>query len=489
MEECFLTELAGNLTVFDTKTNKRKLIHRFPLTMKGGTGLIGITLDPEFENNGWIYLYYSPPIEGEPIIFNLSRFTVSKTNVIDLTSEKILLKVPVQINSGAHHGGSLAFDKDKNLILSTGDGTTPFPSDGYAPLDERIGEKYYPMDAQRSAANTNDYKGKILKIHPEKDGTYTIPEGNMFSPPVPSGGKYSASMPPPSEAEGATLPEIFAMGCRNPYRIAINPKTSTIYWGEIGPDAGVDIKRGPRGYDEFNQAKKPGFYGWPYFVGNNYAYSEWNFADSTAGPNYDPNNPINNSPNNTGLKNLPKATPPIIWYPYGVSDEFPELGLGGRSAMAGEFYSFNKSKVSPKAIPAHYDGSLFVFDWMRNWVLALRFDENENYLRNEKFMPNTGDFRRPIDLAFSVDGIMYMLEYGSVYGADNEDARLVKIEYNSGNRSPKIDAYFANNDEIKRINAQSFLNFRKQVLSEIQRNSWNGTAHFYCICKSYRSRF
>jgi cytochrome c len=94
---------------------------------------------------------------------------------------------------------------------------------------------------------------------------------------------------------------------------------------------------------------------------------------------------------------------------------------------------------------------------MRNWVLALRFDENENYLRNEKFMPNTGDFRRPIDLAFSVDGIMYMLEYGSVYGADNEDARLVKVEYNSGNRPPKIDAYFANNDEMKKINAQSFL--------------------------------
>ncbi len=114
------------------------------------------------------------------------------------------------------------------------------------------------MDAQRSAANTNDFKGKILKIHPENDGKYTIPEGNMF----PKGMER-------------TKPEIFAMGCRNPYRIAINPKTSTVYWGEIGPDAGEDKERGPRGYDEFNQAKKPGYYGWPYFVGNNYAYAEW----------------------------------------------------------------------------------------------------------------------------------------------------------------------------------------------------------------------
>lgn len=436
----FFTELAGNLSVFDTKTNKHKLIHRFPVVMKGGTGLIGITLDPNFEKNQWIYLYYSPPIEGEPILFNLSRFKLSPNNILDLASEKILLQVPVQINSGAHHGGSLAFDKDGNLILSTGDGTTPFPSDGYAPIDERREEKYYSMDAQRSSANTNDLKGKILKIHPEADGTYTIPQGNMFPKGTPN-----------------TRPEIFAMGCRNPYRIAVNPKTSTIYWGEIGPDAGEDKERGPRGYDEFNQAKKPGNYGWPYFVGNNYAYAKWDFESGKAGPKFDPLKPINNSPNNTGLRELPPATPPIIWYPYSLSPEFPELGLGGRSAMAGQFYTYNKNSGSNKKIPEYYDGALFVFDWMRNWMLALRFDENENYVRNEKFMPINGDFRRPIDLAFSNEGIMYILEYGSVYGADNVDARLVKVEYNSGNRAPNAESYFADSQLIDKINAQSFI--------------------------------
>ncbi|CAH0995579.1 hypothetical protein EMA8858_01702 [Emticicia aquatica] len=340
----FFTELAGNLSVFNTKTNEHKLIHRFPLVMKGGTGLIGITLDPNFEQNQWVYLYYSPPIEGEPILFNLSRFTISKNNVLDLSSEKVLLQVPVQINSGSHHGGSLAFDKNGNLFLSTGDGTTPFPSDGYAPLDERKDEKYYSMDAQRSAANTNDLKGKILRIHPEKDGTYTIPQGNMF----PKGNQ--------------TKPEIFAMGCRNPYRIAINPETSTVYWGEIGPDAGEDKIRGPRGYDEFNQAKKPGFYGWPYFVGNNFPYSEWDFETATAGPKYDVEKPTNNSPNNTGLTKLPPAVAPIIWYPYSLSPDFPELGLGGRSAMAGEFYTYDKNSTSKTKIPEYYNGALFVFE-------------------------------------------------------------------------------------------------------------------------------
>lgn len=50
------------------------------------------------------------------------------------------------------------------------------------------------------------------------------------------------------------------------------------YWGDVGPDAGKDsLGRGPRGYDEVNQARGPGFFGWPYFVGNNYAYNKYDF--------------------------------------------------------------------------------------------------------------------------------------------------------------------------------------------------------------------
>ena len=420
----FFTELrSANLSLYNSKTGEYKIVHRFDVCIKGGTGLIGVTLDPNFPKQPYIYLYYSPPTDKEPIIFNLSRFVLKEDNTLDLASEKILLKVPVQENSGSHHGGSLAWDKEENLYLSTGDSSTPFPANGYPPLDERPDKQYYSQDAQRGASNTNDLKGKVLRIHPEPDGTYTIPEGNLF----PKG-------------KEKTLPEIYAMGCRNPYRIAVNPKTSVLYWGEIGPDAGKDSVQGPRGYDEFNQAKKAGNYGWPYFVGNNYAYAEWDFAKQTAGPRFDPAKPINNSPNNTGLQELPPAQPAMIWYPYAASKEFPELGQGGRSAMAGSFYTYDKDSSSKNKFPDYYDGALFVFDWMRNWVLALRFDKDENYVRSEPFMSANGDFRRPIDLAFGGDGVMYILEYGSVYGADNDDARLVKIEYNTGNRPPQASA-------------------------------------------------
>lgn len=443
----FYTELrTANLGMYNTTTGEQSIIHRFDVATKGGTGLIGITLDPNFKDNQYIYVYYSPPTNKEPILFQLSRFTLKENNTLDLTSEKVFLKVPVQENSGAHHGGSLAWDKEGNLYLSTGDSSSPFPSDGYAPIDERPGKEYYSLDAQRGASNTNDLKGKILRIHPELDGTYTIPEGNLFA-----------------SGTEKTRPEIYAMGCRNPYRIAVNPMTSTVYWGEIGPDAGEDGPQGTKGYDEFNQAKTAGNFGWPYFVGNNQAYTEWDFATQTAGSFYNAEAPINNSPNNTGLTNLPPAQSAMIWYPYAPSPEFPELGQGGRSAMAGEFYTFDENSTSENKFPEYYDGTLFVFEWMRNWVMALRFDENENYNRAEPFMSINGDFRRPIDLAFGKDGIMYMLEYGSVYGADNEDARLVKIEYNRGNRAPIAKASVTDSVAVEELSQKVFLTSERQM--------------------------
>jgi cytochrome c len=317
----------------------------------------------------------------------------------------------------AHTGGSLTWDKNKNLFISTGDNTVPFESDGYAPLDERPGRKTF--DAQRSAGNANDLRGKILRIHPEPDGSYTIPEGNLFS-----------------KGTAGTKPEIYVMGCRNPYRISVDQETSTLYWGEVGPDAGEDSRHGPRGYDEFNQAKKPGNYGWPYFVGDSKAYHDSDFATKKVGDLFNANAPENNSANNTGIKKLPAATKAMIWYPYNLSEEFPDLEEGGRSAMAGPVYHFNKNLAKKNSLPEYYDKALFVFDWMRNWVFALRFDEKEQYKRMEAFMPLTGDFRRPIDMDITPDGVMYVLEYGSVYGADNVDARLVRIDYNGGNRAP-----------------------------------------------------
>ncbi len=438
----FFTERSGNLSVYDAKTNTHQLVHKFDVITKNGHGVQGITLDPNFATNHFLYVYYAPRFEKDPF-YNLSRFVVKDDNTLDTASEKILLTVPSIDQPGSHHGGSLTFDPAGNLYLSTGDHTNPFPSNGYAPIDARA--DHLASDARGTAANTNDFRGKILRIRPQADGTYTIPDGNLF----PKG------TDPSDRAQ--TRPEIYTMGLRNPYRIAINPKSSVLYWGEIGPDAGKDSTLGPKGYDEFNHAKKAGNFGWPLFIGDSQPYAELDFATNAVGPKFDPNAPVNNSPKSTGLKNLPPTNPAMIWYPYGVSKEFPELGQGGRSAMAGQFYTYDKNSSSKNKFPEYYDGALFIFDWMRNWVMAVRVDKDDNYIRNEPFMAANGDFRRPIDQAFGKDGVMYMLEYGSVYGADNDDARLVKIEYNTGNRPPTVRAMVTDSVAMAVHNARSYL--------------------------------
>lgn len=414
----FFTERAGKFYVYEPAKKKTRLLRDFPAKAvdKYLNGLIGITLDPDFSRNQFIYFFYSSNT-GPQYHQNVSRFRITAEGNLDTASEKVIIKIPIDLEVSAHTGGSLAWDKAGNLFISTGDNTVPFESDGYAPLDERAGRIVY--DAQRSAANPADLRGKILRIHPEPDGSYTIPEGNLFAKATPG-----------------TRPEIYVMGCRNPYRISVDPETSFVYWGEVGPDAGRDSRHGPRGYDEFNQAKGPGNFGWPYFVGNTQAYHDSDFATKEIGPLFDPRAPVNHSPNNTGIKNLPPATDPLIWYPYNRSQTFPDLGEGGRCAMGGPVYHYNSSLASEVKLPAYYDKAWFIYDWMRNWVFAVRMDSQYRFKRLEPFMYSNGDFRRPVDMEIGPDGAVYMLEYGSVYGIDNTDARLVRIDYNAGNRAP-----------------------------------------------------
>lgn len=410
----FYIERTGKVKLYDPQSDKTNVIGQINVFSKNNDGLLGITADPQFTTNHWLYLYYSPA--GDIPKQHLSRFTL-KDGKIDIASEKILLEIPTQRQECCHSAGSLTFDKKGNLYISTGD-NTGVNATAYAPIDERPGRSAF--DAQKSSANTNDLRGKILKIIPQPDGTYTIPEGNLFPQGTPK-----------------TRPEIYVMGNRNPFRISIDNKTGYLYWGDIGPDAGKDSTVGPQSYDEFNQARKPGNYGWPYFVGYNRAYPHLDFATNKIGELNNLQAPVNNSPNNTGLQTLPPVQLPLIWYPYGDSQEFPILGKGGRNAMAGQVYYSDEYKNSDRKFPDYYNGKLFIYEWMRNLILIVSMDKEGNFQEIEPFAPSLV-VMKPMDMEFSPDGALYMLEYGSYWYTQNEDARLVRIEYNAGNRKPVV---------------------------------------------------
>src|SRR5690606_6185329 len=141
----------------------------FDVTTEGNyeDGLLGVALDPLFEQNRRVYFYYSAP---EPDSVNrLSRFYMAGDSLI-MSSEKMIMEVPVQRYTCCHSGGSIQFGPDGLLYLSTGDNTSSKESDGYTPIDERPGRS--PYDAQKSSSNTQDLRGKIIRIKINDDGSY-----------------------------------------------------------------------------------------------------------------------------------------------------------------------------------------------------------------------------------------------------------------------------------------------------------------------------
>ncbi|GAA4103556.1 PQQ-dependent sugar dehydrogenase [Mucilaginibacter panaciglaebae] len=423
-------ERKGKLKMYDPATQKISVIHEFAVSTKyvsqtgevseAEDGLQGVVLDPDFYKNHWIYVYYSPA--GNDPKNTLERYTWDGRGPLNISSRKKLLDVVVQRYECCHVGGGMVFDKNKNLYLSTGDNTFSRASDGFSPLDERPGMS--PEDSQKGSSNSNDLRGKILRIHPEPNGTYTIPKGNLFAPGTPK-----------------TRAEIYTMGNRNPWRLTIDSKTGWLYWGEVGPDGSTDDfeHRGPQSYDEFNQAKKPGFYGWPYFVGNNFAYNHYNFATKKSGEWFDAAHPRNTSPNNTGITDLPPATPAFIYYSKQQSTTFPLLGSGGDSAVGGPIFHADDFTGAPRTFPAYYEGKWFITDWVRGWINVVSIDDNGNYVGMERFLPDL-KLRGPIDMKFGPSGDLYVLEYGNGYFKDNPEAELIRIEYNGGNRKPQVQA-------------------------------------------------
>ncbi|MDB6068165.1 MAG: C-terminal target protein [Pedosphaera sp.] len=411
----FYVERGGNVKIYKPQNSVITIAGRINVEVQVEDGLLGIALDPGFSTNNWIYLFYSPA--GTNSEQHISRFTMAG-DFLDMASEKIVLRIATQRLECCHSAGALFMHTNGDLYISVGDNSNPFSSDGFAPLDEEPGRSAW--DSQKSASNENDLRGKILRIHPLADGTYSIPTGNLFPPGTP-----------------LTRPEIYVMGCRNPFRISVDETTGWLYWGEVGPDAGSDVaSRGPKGYDEWNQARSAGNFGWPYFVGNNKPYIDYDFATGGSFGAFDPNAPVNDSPNNTGPANLPPAQPAWIWYPYDGSPEFPELDAGGgRTAMGGPVYHSKTNVTTKTKVPAYFDQTLFIWEWSRNYIKEVKLDDDGSVLKINPFLPSF-KFTRPMDMKIGPDGVIYMIEWGTGFGGGNPDAKIIRIDYVGGSHAP-----------------------------------------------------
>ncbi|MRH99183.1 carbohydrate-binding protein [Kriegella sp. EG-1] len=386
----FILDRYGEVIIYKPNSQLTVSAGIIPVFHEFEDGLLGIAFDPNFITNSHIYLHYSLPSVSKN---RVSRFTMNGDQ-IDLSSEITLLEWETQRTLSFHSGGDMQFDSQGNLYIATGDNTD---HGNYA----AINESNLTKSAEKSSSNTNDLRGKILRITPQPNGTYTIPNGNLFA-----------------VGTANTLPEIYVMGARNAYRIFVdNQNTDWLFWGEVGPDANVESSLGPEGLDEMNLVKSAGNFGWPYFSGaDNDPY-----LISYANPNYynNPNAPVNNSIWNTGIKNLPSAQP--AW-----------LEFFHKSYFAGTRYYHDGTLTDQQRLPVEFDEAFFYYDFNTSKIWVVKMDANGTIISNDQLAPSVfpSSANGFIDMEIGPDGHMYLLAYGTGCCPSNVGTgKLIRVDY------------------------------------------------------------
>ncbi|MDA0182098.1 ThuA domain-containing protein [Solirubrobacter phytolaccae] len=355
-------------------------------------------------------------------------------------------------------------------------------------------------DARRSAGNTNDLRGKIIKIKVKEGdfaaadgnkadygsgGAYTIPAGNLF--PLVAGAP-----------QAKTRPEVHSMGFRNPFRVDVD-SDDVIYVSDYSPDGRTPVRgRGPAGVGRYEILRKPSNYGWPTCYSSKLGYWEWEyseFPDNSTTPGRIPlsgakkfdcgaASQTNDSWWNLqggpsvepGLENLPPVTDPDVWYSYsdnaasplgtpcqasteltpgpnapGSTTEcarlFPELYGGGVGPHGMSKYEYNPANPNPNKFPPYYDNSVILGEFQINQLREMKLDDQNRIQKVNGFMTTCGEVNalnppmfecdHPMDMAFGKDGAFYLLTYGNGFFTANFDAGMYKWEYVKGERAPK----------------------------------------------------
>ncbi len=356
------------------------------------SGINGFVLDPAFASNHYIYIDYAPKNDSA---WHVSRFTMTG-DMIDMASEIMLFRVGTQRVHCCHTGGGMEFDLKGDLWMSLGNNTANplVNADQMSFINETAQNGI--GDDQGHAANTNDLRGKIIRIHPTPDGKYTIPEGNLFA-----------------QGTAKTRPEIYTMGHRNAYTIALDKYRGWLAWGDVGPDQGGET-------EEHNLVSKPGFMGWPYFVGGPGSHTTSDPASATYSyrGNKNPAAPVNNSINNTGLNNLPPAVPAIL--PYKES-----------AAITGPIFHYDGANPSRTKLPPHFDGKWFISDWNngQGYLKVVTLNADGSAVTDNRILFPNNSMVGPISIKIGPDGALYVVEYGGTYFATTGDTKIARYEY------------------------------------------------------------
>ena len=375
----YVERITGEINVYNPVNGQVTTAITIPVSSVQENGAMGIALDPNFDTNNHLYVTYTPLTPNNQT--RVSRFTVGANNVISPASEQIIFPWTAQRDAVLPLRRLARLRPNGDLYISTGDNTNPFASDGFTPIDERPGREFW--DAQRTSANSNNHNGKVLRIHPLPGATgvpgigttYSIPTGNMFDESAPTATRRCPRSTRWASATRSGSPSIRTRaGCCS--------ATTVLTPARRSPAAAR------RAASSSRSSRSPGFYGWPYCVRDNVPYNDYNFANNTSGPLFNCAAPVNTSPNNNGIQNLPAAIPATMWIGYTETDpRFPGLG-GGGAPTGGPRYEFDPDLDNPAKFPEYYDEHWFIGEWNNGWIKTATLDDQG---------AGTGVFDTPFD--------------------------------------------------------------------------------------------
>ncbi|HEX7809954.1 MAG TPA: PQQ-dependent sugar dehydrogenase, partial [Thermoanaerobaculia bacterium] len=368
-----ITQQSGSLRVYSGGALLTTPAITFPSTAlctNSEQGLLGVAVDPAFASNGYIYLYRTFKKASGTCVNRVARFTMSGNTVASNTELVLVDNIPSP--AGNHNGGDLQFGKDGYLYISIGDGGCDYAGGGCAGSN----------DASR---DQNILLGKVLRI----TTTGGIPATNPFQ------GADSARCNVNGNTTAAKCQETFAWGFRNPFRMAVDPNSTTtrLFVNDVGQGA----------YEEIDLAQSGADFGWNCREGAH--------TNST-----------------TGLCNPapPSMVDPIFEYSH--SGNVPGTSVGGCGSITGGAFV-------PNGVWPGYDNAYLFSDYNCGAIFTLR---NTSGTYNATSFATALGSSSAVHLLFGPWGSSQALYYTTYAGGGS----VRRIQYNNpaGNNAPNAVA-------------------------------------------------
>jgi glucose/arabinose dehydrogenase len=306
------------------------------LDSQGERGILGIAFSPDYlvgPSERYVYIYYTRRVastgacsiagQGSGSRNRVSRFLESGGA---LSSEEVLYEMPFLTGATNHNGGTIRFAQDETLYVSVGDNDTD-------------------TNANPLSRDLSDPRGKILRLN----GDGSVPADNPFF------------------GQGGVLPEIWAWGLRNPFRISIDPLMQVPLIADVGELTWEAIYLGVAGAD----------YGYPCFEADR-PFRACNPAPPAG-----------------------SVTDPI--FVYGHGSQTPPVS--GNSVTGGPVYR-------DSAFPPAYRDNYYFADYVDQWMRRGRLTAQGELTDIELFIPDAGSV---VDIIVSPAGCLtYVVYSGSV---------------------------------------------------------------------------